>query len=154
MKGLGHLRDRLTGPLFCPSAFHVCKLVLSGRQRGEMCSKKRILVLHSRSLSKTSHQLVKPRKYSSPASRMDLQKLTSGIGNYKNTWMQESAFFAWREKPLMTQFRKKKHADTCANVSGSYLRKETGPSSEVAVDHPVCRIPQASEKIEARNPLH
>ena len=37
---------------------------------------------------------------------------------------------------------KKKWADTCADISGSYLRKETGPSSEVAVDHPVCKIPQ------------
>ena len=26
--------------------------------------------------------------------------------NYKNTWIQESAFFAWREKPLITQLRK------------------------------------------------
>ena len=26
--------------------------------------------------------------------------------NYKNTWMQESSFFAWREKPLVTQLRK------------------------------------------------
>ena len=49
---------------------------------------------------------------------------------------------------------KKKWTDTCADVLGSYLRKETGPSSEVAVDHPVCRIPQGFEKIEARNPLH
>ena len=69
-------------------------------------SKKRILVLHSRRLSKTSHQLLKPRKYISPDSRMDVQKLTSLMENYKNTWMQESTFFARREKPLMTQLRK------------------------------------------------
>ena len=25
--------------------------------------------------------------------------------NYKNTWMQKSSFFAWREKPLATQLR-------------------------------------------------
>ena len=37
---------------------------------------------------------------------------------------------------------KKKWADTCAEVSRSYLRKETGSSSEDAVDHPVCKIPQ------------
>ena len=37
---------------------------------------------------------------------------------------------------------KKKWGDTCADISGSYLRKETGPGSEVAVDHPVCKIPQ------------
>ena len=37
---------------------------------------------------------------------------------------------------------KKKWADTCADISGSYLRKETGPGSKVAVDHPVCKIPQ------------
>ena len=33
-------------------------------------------------------------------------KFTSLMENYKNTWMQESAFFAWREKPLMPQLRK------------------------------------------------
>ena len=49
---------------------------------------------------------------------------------------------------------KKKWADTCPDVSGSYLRKETGPSFEVAVDHTVCKIPQGSGKIEARNPLN
>ena len=26
--------------------------------------------------------------------------------NYKNTWMEESSFLAWREKPLVTQLRK------------------------------------------------
>ena len=67
--------------------------------------------------------------------------------------MQESAFFAWREKPLTIQLRKK-WADTCTDISSSYLRKETGPSPEVAVDHPVCKIPQGSENIEASNPLH
>ena len=83
---------------------------------------------------------------------MDVQKLTSLMGNYRDTLMQESAFFAWKEKPLTTQLRKK-CADTCVDVSRSYLRKETGPSSEVAVDHPACRIPHGSENIEARNPL-
>ena len=29
------------------------------------------------------------------------------------------------------------YKNTCADVSGSYLRKETGPSSEVAIDHTV-----------------
>ena len=43
--------------------------------------------------------------------------------NCKNTWMQESAFFAWRERPLTTQL-KKKWADTCTDVSGSYLHKK------------------------------
>ncbi|XP_068707825.1 uncharacterized protein [Montipora foliosa] len=37
---------------------------------------------------------------------------------------------------------KKKWADTCTEVSRSYLRKETGSSTEDAVDHPVCKIPQ------------
>ena len=37
---------------------------------------------------------------------------------------------------------KKKWADTYTEVSGSYLGKETGPSTEVAVDHPLCKIPQ------------
>ena len=46
------------------------------------------------------------------------------------------------------------YKNTCVDVSGSYLRKETGPSSEVAVDHTVCKIPQGSEKIEASNPPH
>ena len=49
---------------------------------------------------------------------------------------------------------KKNWTDTCADVSGSYLRKETGPSSEVAVDHTVCKIPQGSEKVEASKPPH
>ena len=80
--------------------------MLSDRQRRELCSKKRILVLQSCRLSKTSHQLVKPQKYISPASKMDAQKLTSFMENYKSTWMQESAFFARREEPLMTQLRK------------------------------------------------
>ena len=73
--------------------------------------------------------------------------------NYKNTWMQERFFFRL-EKETAGDKVKKNSAGTCADVSGSYLRKETGPSSEVAVDHTVCRIPQGSEKIELSNPLH
>ena len=30
--------------------------------------------------------------------RMDVQKLTSLVENYENTWMQESAFFTWKER--------------------------------------------------------
>ena len=50
--------------------------------------------------------------------------------------MQESAFFFEGETTYDTG--KKKWADTFADFSGSYLRKETGLSSEVAVDPPVC----------------
>ena len=103
--------------LFSPSAFHVCKLVLSGQQRGMLCSNKRILALHSRRLSKTSHQLVKPRKCISPALRMDVQKLTNLMVIYKNTWpwIQESTLFAWREKATYNTI-KKKWADKCAEI--------------------------------------
>ena len=102
----------------------MCKLVLSGRQRGELCSKKRILVLHSRRLSKTNHQLVKLQKYISPASRKDVPKLTILIESYNNTWTRESAFFAWREKPLMTQLRKNGLTSSQMSHVVTYAKKQ------------------------------
>ena len=41
------------------------------------------LALRSRRLSKTSHQLVKPRKCISPVPRMDEQKPTNNVVIYK-----------------------------------------------------------------------
>ena len=119
----------------------MCKLVLSDRQRGELCSSKRILALHSRRLSKTSHQLVKPRKCISPAPRMDVQKTYQSYGNLQKH-LDARKHLVRLESESTYDTIKKKWADTCADISGSYLRKETGPSSEVAVDHPVCKIPQ------------
>ena len=86
--------------------------------------------------------------------RMDVQKLTSVMENYKNTWMQESAFFTWREKPLKTQLTK--NGLTPAQISQvvpTYAKKQD-QVLKVDFGHPVCKIPQGSKKIEARNPLH
>ena len=86
--------------------------------------------------------------------RMDVQKLTSVLENYKNTWMQESAFFNWREKPLKTQLTKNGLTPAqMSQVVPTYAKKQD-QVLEVDFDHPVCKIPQGSKKIEARNPLH
>ena len=74
--------------------------------------------------------------------------------NYKNTWMQESAFFTWREKPLKTQLTKNGLTPAqMSQVVPTYAKKQD-QVLKVHFDHPVCKIPQGSKKIEARNPLH
>ena len=42
----------------------------------------------------------------SPAGEATKAYFSCLMENYKNTWMQERSFFAWREKPIATQLRK------------------------------------------------
>ena len=44
--------------------------------------------------------------------------------NYKNTWMQESSFFAWRQKPLLTQLRKIGLTPTQMSQAVTYAKKQ------------------------------
>ena len=42
----------------------------------------------------------------SPAGEATKAYFSCLMENYKNTWMQERSFFAWREKQVATQLRK------------------------------------------------
>ena len=72
---------------------------------------------------------------------MDVPKLTILIENYKKHLDAEKRLFRL-ERETTYDTVKKKWADIFADVSCSFLRKETGPSSKVAVEHPLCKIPQ------------
>ena len=85
---------------------------------------------------------------------MDVQKLTSLMENYKNTWMQERAFFTWREKSLKTQLTKNGVTPAQMSQVVAIYAKKQDQVLKVAVDHPVCKIPQRSKKVEASNPLN
>ena len=44
--------------------------------------------------------------------------------NYKNTWMQESFFFAWKKKPLVTRLRKTQLTPAQMSQVVTYAKKQ------------------------------
>ncbi|KAJ7323152.1 hypothetical protein OS493_032156 [Desmophyllum pertusum] len=113
------------------------RLVLLDPPLREVCPNNLSLGHHS--LSKKSHKLLKLRGCISPALRRDIQRHTSLFQVYRNTWTW-AIHLVRLERETTYDTIKKKWAETCKEVSGSYLQKETGSSSQTAVTDPTCEV--------------